>query len=73
MLVTQAGRGLRLQEDGSAVDPKAFLASVQAEEGRMWLFGVEAHAPEVYERIIAGDVDALQTYLREARQYHGVS
>ena len=62
-------KGLALNADGSAADPEAFIAAKLAEKDLKWLTGVQQGTPEVYEKILAGDDEALQTYLR-AVKYH---
>ena len=65
----RASRKLRLHEDGTAVDPVGYLEVARAEKGRAFLAAARDVAPDLYEGMLAGDTEALQTYLlRNARR-----
>lgn len=58
---------LALNEDGTAKMPERYIAYLKAEKGRKFLKGVKKDAPEVYEKLMNDDVDALQGFLKQMR------
>ena len=59
----------KMNDDGSAVDPAAYLEMLKmSPKGKEWLRTVKEHGPELYPKIVEGDTEALQTYLRWLKQ-----
>jgi hypothetical protein len=62
--------GLRLAEDGSALDPAAFVAALRADPAKMEALRSD---PDI-ERIVFGDdVEALQELLRDVYKVGPIS
>ena len=57
---------MEMEEDGSARNPAAFLKEVRSDS--KWMSGVKKDAPEAYKKIVKGDTEALQAFLRETKQ-----
>ena len=66
---SQHQEGVKQNDDGSAVDPAAFLRALKAAPGRPWLKHVKKNYRDVYDKIMPGggaesDLEALQGFLR---------
>ena len=49
-------------------DPKRYIEAAKAEKGRKYLKSIKEYDAGTYERIVKGDTEALQDFLRARKQ-----